>query len=188
MTLSPKHQRFVAEYLKDQCASAAAVRAGYAGGQSAEVQGSRLLSNVKIRAEIDKLLAKATEAAGLSAAKVREAWRKVIDADVRKLFDAEGKLVPIHQLGENEAALLGGLEITQANLDPTDGKRDLAKVLKYRLWDRAKYTDQAAKHLGMYVEKVEVSLGEDCLAMLLEGRKRAVERRAHAQLPERATD
>lgn len=154
MTLRPKHQRFVAEFLKDQNATQAAIRAGYAA-RWAEKNATRLTGNDGIRTEIESALAKATEQAGLSVTKVCEGWRRVIDADVRKLFGPDGQPLPIPSLGDNEAALLGGLDVTQANFDTTDGERDLAKVLKYRLWDRAKYLEQAAKHLGMFVDKVE---------------------------------
>ena len=50
---SPKHQRFVAEYLKDLNATQAAIRAGYSP-KTANRQGSRLLSNADIQAAIAK--------------------------------------------------------------------------------------------------------------------------------------
>ena len=45
--LSPKQARFVAEYLKDQNATQAAIRAGYSQKTAAQ-QGSRLLMNVEV--------------------------------------------------------------------------------------------------------------------------------------------
>lgn len=53
--LTDKRARFIDEYLKDCNATQAAIRAGYAEG-SARQEGSRLLSNVNIRAEIDRRL------------------------------------------------------------------------------------------------------------------------------------
>lgn len=50
--LTPKQQRFVLEYLKDQNGKQAAIRAGYAPG-SAEVQACRLLRNAQVRAAVD---------------------------------------------------------------------------------------------------------------------------------------
>ena len=50
--LTPKQERFVAEYLIDLNATQAAIRTGYSA-KTAEVQGSRLLSNAKIKAAID---------------------------------------------------------------------------------------------------------------------------------------
>lgn len=51
--LSPKQARFVAEYLKDQNATQAAIRAGYSKG-TAKQQGSRLLTNADVVAEVNK--------------------------------------------------------------------------------------------------------------------------------------
>lgn len=47
MSLTPKQQRFVEEYLVDLNATQAAIRAGYSPN-SAEVEGSRLLRNAKV--------------------------------------------------------------------------------------------------------------------------------------------
>jgi len=47
MSLSPKQQRFVAEYLVDLNATQAAIRAGYSA-RTAEQQGPRLLGNVEV--------------------------------------------------------------------------------------------------------------------------------------------
>lgn len=63
--LTPKQAQFVAEYLKDHNATQAAIRAGYAKG-SAEVQGCRLLRNVRIRAAVDKDLRRSASKAGLT--------------------------------------------------------------------------------------------------------------------------
>lgn len=51
MALTAKQQRFVAEYLKDRNQTQAAIAAGY---KSPEVEGSRLLKNAKVAAEIAK--------------------------------------------------------------------------------------------------------------------------------------
>lgn len=59
--LSPRQKRFVDEYLVDLNGKAAAIRAGYAAGQSAEVQASRLLSDAKIKAAIAAAGAKTAE-------------------------------------------------------------------------------------------------------------------------------
>lgn len=51
--LTDKQKRFVAEYLVDLNATAAAIRAGYSEKTACE-QGSRLLANVKVQEEIQK--------------------------------------------------------------------------------------------------------------------------------------
>jgi phage terminase small subunit len=55
MALTDKQEAFVREYLVDLNATQAAIRAGYSE-KTAQVQSSRLLSNVMVRARIDELL------------------------------------------------------------------------------------------------------------------------------------
>lgn len=52
MALSGKQARFVAEYLKDQNATQAAIRAGYSKG-TAKQQGSRLLTNADVKRAVN---------------------------------------------------------------------------------------------------------------------------------------
>lgn len=67
MSLTPKQEAFVREYLIDLNATQAATRAGYSA-KTAEQQGSRLLRNVQV-------------AAALSEAQTKRAERVEIDAD-----------------------------------------------------------------------------------------------------------
>lgn len=54
--LNDMQQKFVDEYMKDFNATRAAIRAGYSE-KTAHVQGPRLLGNVRVRQEIDRLKA-----------------------------------------------------------------------------------------------------------------------------------
>lgn len=79
MPLSPRRQRFVEEYLKDQNATQAAIRAGYAP-RAAQEQSSRLLSNAIVRDAVDKLLAEQAVRVQVTADDiVREAYKVVQD-------------------------------------------------------------------------------------------------------------
>ncbi|HEU4457777.1 MAG TPA: terminase small subunit [Methylibium sp.] len=86
--LSPKQERFVAEYLIDLNASAAYRRAGYeATGNAAEVNGSRLLRNAQVRAAIDAARAKVSAKLEITAERVvAEAWQ-ILVADPRELVE-----------------------------------------------------------------------------------------------------
>lgn len=67
--LSPKRSRFVREYLRDQNATQAAIRAGYSR-RSARQQGARLMANAAIRAAVERRSAKVAASAELSREKV----------------------------------------------------------------------------------------------------------------------
>lgn len=77
--VTPKQQRFAEEYCIDFNATQAAIRAGYAKGQSAEVQGHRLLSDVKIKAEIAAIQAKLSEKTAITLESLTDMLRETYD-------------------------------------------------------------------------------------------------------------
>ena len=69
-SLNPKQRRFVAEYLKDQNGTQAAIRAGYSK-KTANEQASQLLAKLNIRKLVDEKLSK-IEADGIADRKERQ--------------------------------------------------------------------------------------------------------------------
>lgn len=67
--LSPKHKRFVAEYLKDLNATQAYIRAGY-DAKNADANATRLMGNDGIAAAIEKAQGKLADTAEIDAAQI----------------------------------------------------------------------------------------------------------------------
>ena len=152
MSLSPKQQRFVAEYLIDLNGKQAAIRSGYAP-KNAEIQASRLLRSGKVADAVAAAKAKQLDTAELTAARVLEEYRRIAFADIRGYFDAAGNLKPIHQLTEEQGSALAGLEVIIKNAKAGDGVTD--EVHKFKLWDKTRALESLAKHFGLLTEKVE---------------------------------
>lgn len=76
--LTDKQRKFVYEYMKDQNRTQAAIRAGFSE-KTAHVAGCRLLKIVKVRAEVDRLLAEAAEAASVTAEYITVSLKKVAE-------------------------------------------------------------------------------------------------------------
>ena len=74
--LTPKQKMFCKEYLIDLNATQACIRAGYSQ-KTAEVQGPRLLGNVRVKSEIDRLKAIREKKVELTAEKVLEDIERV---------------------------------------------------------------------------------------------------------------
>ena len=79
--LTPKQKAFVAEYAVDKNATQAAIRAGYSA-KTADVQGPRLLGNVRIRELIDKKLEKLEEKVGLTAERVMREVKAIATSNI----------------------------------------------------------------------------------------------------------
>lgn len=85
--MTAKQQRFVEEYLKDLNATQAAIRAGYAPGQSAEVEGARQLRNAKVADAIQSAMSERSESTKIDAeAVLRELWG-IATADPNDLIE-----------------------------------------------------------------------------------------------------
>lgn len=91
--LTPKQERFVAEYLIDLNATDAARRAGYSA-KTAEQQGYRLLRNVQI-------------AAAIAAAKKTTARKLAVSAEwvIKNLRSNHAKALALDKIGDSNRAL-----------------------------------------------------------------------------------
>lgn len=155
MSLSPKHARFVAEYLKDLNGTQAAIRAGYSA-KSARVQGTRLLADAAIAAAVAKKTAKRLAKADLTAERVLEEYRRLAFIDVRSYFDEQGNVKPMSQLTADQGAALASLEVVLKNAEAGDGHTD--RVHKFKVWDKTRALEALAKHFGLLADQMHVKL------------------------------
>lgn len=146
MSLAPKHRRFVAEYLKDQNGTQAAIRAGYSA-KTANEQAAQLLAKLSIRAAVDAELAKIQEDAGLTQERIIKALLAIAEADPRKLFHTDGTMKKIHEMPDELASTISSIESDDAN----------ANVKKVRFWDKTRALEMLGKHLKMFVDRQEQS-------------------------------
>ena len=70
-------------------------------------------------------------------------WARVGFSDIGRLFDAEGKLKPIHQIDDDTRACIAGYDIA------IDRKRG-QKVAKIRLWPKNQALEALARSLNMF--------------------------------------
>jgi hypothetical protein len=78
-------------------------------------------------------------AAGLSAERTLREIARVAYADPRRLFRADGTLVPIVELDEDAAGMIAAIEVDE------DGR-----TTKVRMWDKNQALEKALKYLGLY--------------------------------------
>lgn len=88
--LTSKQKQFVSEYLIDRNATQAAIRSGYSE-KTAEVQGCRLLRNVKVKALVDKKTKVIEEKTDLTALKAMEEVKAIATSNVRDLLEYDSK-------------------------------------------------------------------------------------------------
>jgi len=169
MALTPKRQRFVREYLIDLNATKAAERAGYSK-RSAYTEGSRLLENAEIQAEVTRLRKAQLEKIEITAERVLQEIAKMAFFDPRKLFDAEGKPIPIQDLDDVTAASIAGLDVSTAKLDEVV----TAAVLKYKLADKRANLELLGRNLRLFTDKIVHEVTDNTADALQAARERAL--------------
>lgn len=125
--LSPKQARFVAEYLKDQNATQAAIRAGYSKHTAAQ-QGSRLLMNVEVAAAVGKSQTKVAARAEVTLQGHLTDLKRLRDAASRKgqfgaaitAEVARGKVSGFHVEHHKHSGAIGTYDLTKLTDDQLD--------------------------------------------------------------------
>lgn len=155
VVLNPKQQRFVAEYLVDLNATQAAIRAGYSA-HTAESQGSRLLRKDKVQEAIRAGRERIAKRIEVTQERVLQELARLAFGDIRKLFASDGRMLRPHELDDDTAAMLAGVEVKMV----AAGDDMVDELRKVRAWDKARALELLARHLGMLNDKLELKLNE----------------------------
>ena len=128
-----------------------AYQAAYPGtsAKTARERGSKLSTNVNIKAYLDKTDAKNHEKAGITQEKILNAVGGVAFQDIRLLYDEHERLLPVHELSDEAAAFISGMDIVE--MRDKDGIEESVK--KYKSSDRIQALTLLMKNMGMLSEK-----------------------------------
>lgn len=155
MALTAKQEAFVIEYLVDLNATQAAIRAGYSEN-TARFIGAENLTKPYIQAAIQKAQEERAKRTEITADRVLKEYARLGFFDPRKLFDSEGKPIPIQDLDDDTAAAIAGLDVMEEYEGFGDNRTFVGYTKKYKIVDKKGALDSIAKHLGMFVEKIDV--------------------------------
>lgn len=153
--LTPKQARFVDEYLIDLNATQAAIRAGYSA-RSAEVTGSRLLSNAKVAQAIAEAQGARSERVKVDADWVLTRLTEEATADLADILDDAGAIKSVKEWPKIwRQGLVAGIDVQE---DVIEGVK-VGQTVKLKLSDRIKRIELIGKHVAVHAfrEKVEHS-------------------------------
>lgn len=146
MALTPKQKRFVAEYLIDLNATAAARRAGYSA-KTADRIGPELLGKTCVSEAIQQAIQEREKRTKITQDMVLRETAKLAFFDIRKMFDNNGKPLDISKLDDDTAAALVGLDVQ--DIADKDGDY-VGYVKKYKMADKIKALELLGKHTGAF--------------------------------------
>ncbi len=139
--MSPRQQRFVDEYLIDLNAAAAATRAGYSPAAATE-QGHRLLTYAHVAEAVAAGQAERAKRLAVTADRVIEEYAKIAFANMAD-YAAVGPA--LETLTPNQTAAIA--EVSQT----ANG------AVRIKLHDKKSALDSLAKHLGLFIDRHELT-------------------------------
>lgn len=126
---------------------------------SAKVQASRMLNSPNVSAYLEMKRAEATAKADVNEADILSQLARLGFADVRKMVDKNGNLLPIHELDDDIAAAIDSVEVVTRHQPGGDRENpEIEYVHKYRLTNKVKPLELLGKHLQMFVERTETKV------------------------------
>lgn len=156
--LTPRQARFVAEYLIDLNASAAALRAGYSP-KTAPSQGQRLLKNVEVAAAIqDGKDARAKRTEITQDRVIEETARLAFSNVTHYQVDASGNVSPAPGAPQNAMAAVASIKRTARFVKVGKKRRQVVDV-EIKLWDKPGSLKLAGRHVALpgFFDKLEVT-------------------------------
>lgn len=157
--LTDKQAAFIREYLVDLNATQAAIRAGYSAN-TATVIAHETLSKPYIQEALKCAMDKRASRTEITADRVLKEYARLGFFDPRKLFDKDGKPLEIQDIDDDTAAVLSGLDVQEIYEGTGVDKKFVGFSKKYKLADKKGALDSIARHLGMFIDKQEIS-GKD---------------------------
>lgn len=158
--LTLKQKCFADEYLIDLNATQAAIRAGYSV-KTAQMQSSRLLSNVMVSAYIAEAMKAREERTEITQDMVLRELAKIGFSDIRKVVrwgatelrttedkDGESVTEPYHGL-----RMIAADEIDDATAAAISEVSESREGLKVKLYDKRSALVDIGRHLGMFKDK-----------------------------------
>lgn len=149
----PNLEVFIAEYKVDRNGKRAAIAAGYSP-KTAAAQASRLLTDVNVRAEVDShradVIAKVQQETGITLERTLREIARIGYFDPRRMFKSDGTPLGVHELDDDTAAVVAGLEVLEAYEGTGDERQKIGQIKKWKLADKKGALDMLMKHLGGY--------------------------------------
>lgn len=140
--LTDKQELFCVLYVKYNNATRAAIEAGYSQASAYQI-GHENLSKLEISDRIAELTANSLKRTYISADKVLQELARIAFANPKDYYDENGEMIPIHELSDDAAAAIAGVQVTK--LDKFGRVR-----LDPKLSDKKAALTDLGKHVGLY--------------------------------------
>lgn len=133
--LTPRHMTFLLHYVaRMNNAGASYIAAGFSPG-GAKQSAHRLLQEPLIKAELKRLIDEKHKALHMDVDEILARAAMLARLDVRALFDEKGQLRPVHELEEEHAVAIAGIEMQEITSGTGKNAKVVGSLKKVRLRD-----------------------------------------------------
>lgn len=147
--LTPKQERFVAEYLVDLNATRAATAAGYSP-KSAEHLGYQLLQNPLVQVAIAVGQQKKAQRVELTQDRVIAEIMKIAFADPQDAFGPGGQLLPVKDMPEHIRRSLSSFKVTKKGGTESRAAEEITEI---KFWSKDSALEKLCRHMGLYADE-----------------------------------
>lgn len=172
MALTPKQERFVAEYLIDLNATQAAIRAGYSE-KTAYSSGHDNLKKPEVAAAIQAAMKAREQRTEITQDRVLQELARIAFFDIRRLYRDDGTMKDPHEMDSDTAAAIASIEVKEemergeevdeeledqphgGALKRRRGNLVAGYTLKTKVFDKGSALQLAMRHLGMLNDKMQ---------------------------------
>lgn len=145
---NPRHEKFAQALAKGKTADEAYQAAGFRPNRG---NATRLKAKESVVKRVEELVGKGAEKAEATVERVLKELSRIGFSDLRRAFDSTGRLLRPEEWDDDTAAAIASVEVITRNIG--DGK--VEHVHKIKVWDKNSALEKLAKHLGMFVDRIE---------------------------------
>lgn len=109
-------------------------------------RASELAADSKVLGRVQELLQKAAAANEVTVERVIREIARIGFFDIRKLVNPDGTPKPLHELDDDTAAAIAGLEVARVGNDLVG----VGEVLKFKIADKNSALEKLGRHLGAF--------------------------------------
>lgn len=152
--LTPKQERFVAEYLIDPNATQSALKAGYSKKTAYSI-GQENLKKPEIASAIAVKQQRIANRLEISAERVLQEIAKMAFMDPRKFFRDDGSPKDITELDDDTAMSLAGMDVLEQFEGSGDERKFVGYVKKFKLADKGQNLERLGRNLKLFIDRTE---------------------------------
>lgn len=165
--LTDKQKAFCEEYLIDLNATQAAIRAGYSE-KTADVQGPRLLGNVRVRNEIGRLKDARSKRTQITADRVLEELALIGYSKITDYLEVVEKNITIgyKKNGDPIKEKQKVVEIKETDEMDQEAIKAISQIkqtkhgISLKLYDKPGALEDIGRHLGMWNDSLDITMNE----------------------------